>query len=1294
MDNLKPLDGSPSLSGDKPAPSLKSPFTWQVELGQAPSTALLQVCWAVVIAKYANATDVRFRYVSEQPSGPGKLHLFCFRVVPDEDLDAALTAASYSDATIQHGEDSTTCQELSDGSAGEIHSHTLLVIRNGMSPSMDDDGSYRDAYGARLVVICTSDAQHATLRASFDDHVTSPLYVYMMVSQFVQALRVASQCRRGNVSIHDLQEISPEGLHQVAEWSQGGTYERKDIYAHHLFERRVDKHPHAPAICAWDGELTYYELNAHAAAVASRILEAALPGDEGVIGLYFEKSMWTTVAMLGALKAGRGIILLHPSQPVSRLQSICNRLGVQAVLSLPQYETAVEALGVPKILLSVRTDQPCTPNPAREEPKGAPPYDRILYSGFTSGSTGEPKIYTINHASFCSGIDGWGRAMNVNEGSRIFQSASYSFALSTLEQLAPLCLGGCVCVPSEEALRNDIGAAIRALRSNWAEFTPGVARLLHPEAIPEVRTLFLAGEAVSKADVDRWHGRLDLRVYYGQSENALGASVASHEDLASDHRNIGRTFASRGWIVDPDDHHRLVPLGAEGELLLEGPCVGPGYFNNPEQTNATFIHNPDWLQKHQLTPIAGGRFLKTGDLVCYDLRRGCFQYRGRKGAQIKIRGQRVELGEIEYHANQHLSSYDGAPVAEVVRPADNPGDLDPMLVLFIASRPTSNIDAVPKDKTTVPTVLPPNDKFRLDTKAALARLSEILPSYMVPVAVIPVSHTPQTPTGKLSRRMLRDLASRLARNEIMAYGSCRKPHLPPRNPQEETLQRLCAAVLRCPPKQVGMQDTFLELGGDSLTVRHLVQAARVEGLNLRAEDIFTNLTLADLAERCQESPSCATSQLSAAVDERTSSVVQKFFIDYPNFAIGAHVESVSLTHDIVAAVGNKDAVEHFLFTLSGPLDLERLKSACQALMASHAVLRSLFIPYEKEIMQVTLRQLQAPYSIVQAPRGVDLGAFAITICGKDERQSPFGPQPVTAFTVVEASRDSHVLIVRVCEAQCDAHGLKTMISQLMHLYDGEPAQVPLDYREYLGICAKLRTPAAFSFWRNLLLGSSPLYLDGLFPGATHLGKDYCRDRPPSISYSRTVPHVCPPSGITLATMIKAAWSYVLYQKGGRDDILFGQLRSCRTMNVPGIEDVVGPCTNVTPVRVTYSPTWRVGEVLQAVQEQHAQSIPFETIGWRDIVSHCTEWPSTASLQTVVLHQGEEQATDILARDGVRCRALDWNAATILGRLYLITTVTSSGIKVELCVSRAAIESREAEGLLDLFGGALNKFAAA
>ncbi|GES60591.1 acetyl-CoA synthetase-like protein [Aspergillus terreus] len=1290
MDNLKPLDGSPSLAGDKRAPSLKSPFTWQIELGQASSTALLQVCWAVVIAKYANAADVRFRYVSELPSSPGKLQQFCFRVVPNQDLDAALTAASHYDATIQHEQDSTTHQELVDGCVDEIHSQTLLVIRKGMS--LMDDESYRAAYGVRgLVVICMSDAQHATVKASFDDDVTSPLYVYMMVSQFGQALRIASQCRRGRVSIDDLLEISPEGLRQIAEWNQDRTYEKKGAYIHRLFEKRVDKHPHAPAICAWDGELTYCELNAHAAAVASRILEAALPGDEGILGLFFEKSMWTTVAILGALKAGKGFILLHPSQPVKRLQAICNRLGVQAVLSLPQFEASVEALGAPKILLSGRTDQPCTQNPAREEAKGTPQYDRVLYAGFTSGSTGEPKIYTISHAAFCSGLDAWGRALNVNERSRVFQSASYNFTVSTIEQLAPLCLGGCVCVPSEEALRNDIGAAIRTLRSNWAEFTPGVARLLNPEAVPEVRTLLLTGEAVTKADVDRWHGRLDLRVFYGQSENSMGASVAIYEDLASDHRNIGRTFASRGWLVDPDNHHRLVPLGVEGELLLEGPCVGPGYLNNPEQTNATFIHNPAWLQKHQLTPIAGGRFLKTGDLVCYDLRRGCFQYRGRKGVQVKIRGQRVELGEIEYHASQHLSSYDGAPVAEVVRPADSPRDLDPMLVLFIASRPTSNIDAVPKDKATVPTVLPPNDRFRMKAKAALARLSEILPSYMVPLAVIPVSHTPQTPTGKLSRRMLRDTASRLARNEIMAYGSWRKPHLPPRNPPEETLQRLCAAVLRCPPKQVGMQDTFLELGGDSLTVRHLVQAARVEGLNLRAEDVFTHLTLADLAQRCQESPSCATSQPSAAVDERTSSVVQKFFLDYPNFAIWAHVESVSLTHDIVTAVGNKDAVEHFLFTLSGPLDLERLKAACQALVASHAVLRSLFIPYEEEIMQVTLRQLQAPYSVVQAPRGVDLGAFASTICGKDERHSPFGPQPVTAFTVVEASRDSHVLILRVCEAQCDAQGLKTTISQLMHLYDGEPFQVSLDYREYLDICAKLRTPAAFSFWRNLLLGSSPLYLDGLCPGATQLGKDYCRDRPPSISYSRTVPHVCPPSGITLATTIKAAWSYMLHQKGGRDDIVFGQLRSCRTMNVPGIEDVVGPCTNVTPVRVTYSPTWHVREVLQAIQEQHAQSIPFETIGWRDIVTHCTEWPSTASLQTVVLHQGEEQATDILARDGVRCRDLDWNASTILGRLYLITTVTSSGIKVELCVSRAAIESRDAEGLLDLFGDALNKF---
>ncbi|KAJ5882933.1 uncharacterized protein N7473_009819 [Penicillium subrubescens] len=1255
-----------STGSNKQISSAKNMNRLTVDAILEPSsqTVLLQLCWAAVLARYAETPDIQYAYVLEDSE---EVRLFHSQISSGQDVYDALESAAYVTSPLGLIGDSLS-QEAISSQTGNLAFGTILLVKGKNSPSRIS--LTKELFtGTALLLECAVAAQHVQVEWTCRKPL-APEYVYMIMTQFAHALRVSTKSRKENIRYRDLQEISPEGFSQIIEWNGGREYVTRETFAHHLFEKMVIKQPHAPAICAWDGDMTYGELDSYAEFVASQIMASCQIEHEGVLGLFFAKSKWTAVAMLGALKAGRGFIMFHTSQPPTRLRTICERLGVLAVLSLPGFKTALDELDVPKIILSTDKDEGFLPNTASQKPAPLPSESNsILYAGFTSGSTGEPKIFDVRHSAFCSGISAWGVAMNVNERSRVFQSASYNFTVSVIEQLAPLCLGGCVCVPSEEALQNDIPGAIRDLGANWAEFTPSLARLLDPSTLSGVKTLVLTGEALARADVEKWHCHLDLRVYYGQSEHSLGATVGNTADLVADHRNIGRTFSAREWIVDPEDHNRLAPLGAEGELLLEGPCVGVGYLNNPKETDAIFVRNPAWFLSQRLTPVTDGRFLKTGDLVCYDMHRGCLQYRGRRGTQVKIRGQRVDLGEVEYHAGKHLSSAQGKPVAEVICPKVYAQKSDPVMVVFLVTDTPVEMAVTSYEDFDSPIIFPPNDKLRAQAKAALARMKDVLPDYMMPSAVIPISHLPRTPSGKLFRRRLRDIGSQLALDEIVAYVNLRKPHQAPETANEEKLQQISASILGCSASQIGMNDTFLELGGDSLKVRHLVQAARTEGVTLSVGDIFKNLTLADLARIAQEGPM----SVPAHEKQPEEPVVKSFLQSKPEFAIGSRIESVSRTHDIVKATGNENAVEYFLFSLYGPLDVERLDVACQALVACHAVLRSVFIPYEEEIMQVTFRSLKASFEVIEASPGVDPKVLTDRLCHEDKMQSPFGPTPVMAFTVVRSSPDNHILVLRLSEAQCDAHSLKRLISNLMLLYDETSIHVQLDYRDYLAICASQRTPEAFAYWRTLLKGATPLHLDSIRLNTQSswmchgqlTGKTYHHDSPPSLTFSRTIPPVTARRGITLATTIKAAWSYVLYKKLHCNDILFGQLGSCRTMNVPGIEDTIGPCTNVTPVRVKYVPQWDPSEILQTIQEQHAQSLPYQTIGWRDIVNHCTTWPDGASLQTVVLHQGEQEDTEIQTRGGLKCRALDWSASSILGRLYLMTESTSSGLNIEL-----------------------------
>jgi acyl-coenzyme A synthetase/AMP-(fatty) acid ligase len=205
--------------------------------------------------------------------------------------------------------------------------------------------------------------------------------------------------------------------------------------------------------------------------------------------------------------------------------------------------------------------------------------------------------------------------------------------------------GGCICIPSEDDRRNDIISSIEKMQVNWALLTPSFAGLIQPYQVPSLRTLSLGGEAVTKDLTTRWTGKVLLINCYGQAE--CGACLTLRVDAESDRAasNVGYSLPnSICWLVHPDDHDKLAPIGAAGELLVEGPNLARGYFNDEERTTRSFIENPKWARE------AGNcrKFYKTGDLLRYNID-GSMDFIGRKDTQIKLRGQRVELGEVEHH---------------------------------------------------------------------------------------------------------------------------------------------------------------------------------------------------------------------------------------------------------------------------------------------------------------------------------------------------------------------------------------------------------------------------------------------------------------------------------------------------------------------------------------------------------------------------------------------------------------------------------------------------------------------
>ncbi|EFQ92914.1 hypothetical protein PTT_09891 [Pyrenophora teres f. teres 0-1] len=309
-------------------------------------------------------------------------------------------------------------------------------------------------------------------------------------------------------------------------------------------------------------------------------------------------------------------------------------------------------------------------------------------------------------------------------------------------------------------------------------------------------------------------------------------------------------------MVDPENHERLAPLGSMGELLVEGPILARGYLNDVNKTEAAFINDPAWLLEGYRGHVGRrGRLYKTGDLVRYDVD-GNLVYLGRKDSQVKVRGQRVELGEIEHHVRECLPEARQLAV-EVILPSGQKNHA--MLAVFVQlGKGTHNAHLEEKaggDNITAQVV------FLTGTEEELAKR---LPKHMVPTVFFALLHFPMTTSGKTDRKRLREIgasftAQQLAETQTSSQGPKRQPS----TEAEQTMQQLWARVLGIDADIIGLDDSFFRLGGDSIAAMKLVGSARRTGLPLSVADIFRYPKLAEITSSvtCEDvSPSTASIQ--------------------------------------------------------------------------------------------------------------------------------------------------------------------------------------------------------------------------------------------------------------------------------------------------------------------------------------------------------------------------------------------------------------------------------------------------
>lgn len=493
------------------------------------------------------------------------------------------------------------------------------------------------------------------LELNYDDNVVDALQAGRIMGQLKHVLEEVCAPRNIRLDGKPLSEIDlvhSGDVRQLWSWNRNVPL-ASTRPVHDLIAQTVRQSPNAQAVCAWDGHLTRLELDVLSTRLARLLVAQAGVGSRPgvIVPLFFEKTLWMPVAMLAVMKAGGASVAIDVNQPEERQASIIRTVRPDVVLASASAKSLAARICDCRVMIadhaSIHHDQKQQDAASVHLPVVDPA--SLLYLIFTSGTTGKPKGVMVSHGSMSSAVQHQKHLYGYDSEARVFDFSSYAFDVAWLNFVVGSVAGACLCIPSDHDRQNDMAGSIDRFKATHVDLTPSVAKALPIETVRSLRWLTLGGEAVRFEDAEQWAAQNTTVInMYGPSECSPSATIATIEDMRSFPGSIGRGYGLNTWITDPDNFHSLLPIGCVGELLLEGPLVGPGYLHDAEKTKEAFVKDPKWLVRGDGPRFPGrpGRLYRTGDLVRYNLD-GTLSFMGRADSQFKINGQRVEPGEIE-----------------------------------------------------------------------------------------------------------------------------------------------------------------------------------------------------------------------------------------------------------------------------------------------------------------------------------------------------------------------------------------------------------------------------------------------------------------------------------------------------------------------------------------------------------------------------------------------------------------------------------------------------------------------
>jgi amino acid adenylation domain-containing protein len=957
----------------------------------------------------------------------------------------------------------------------------------------------------------------------------------------------------------------PERHQILAGWNPSTTDRPARTTLAELFEAHVALRPDAPAVVCGQERLTYRGLDQRANRLA-HYLRARGVGRESRVGFCLERSVDLVVSALAIIKAGAAYLPLDPDYPLERLHFLLSDAQVSVLITDSRQSERIPLASVSTIVCLDGEREAIACQPSGRLGSGSLD-ENLAFVMYTSGSTGRPKGVAVPHRAIIGLVCG-SDYIELTPADRVAHASNVSFDIATFEIWGALLNGACLVVIPRDVVLSPLHLAAEIRDHGITVFNLATALFNQmardaPGAFRGVRHVLFGGEAADPGwvrEILQQGPPEHLLNVYGPTETTTFVTWHEVSQVAPGTATvpIGRPIASARVHV-LDRHMEPVPVGVPGELYIGGAGLGRGYFNQPGLTAERFVPDPF---SPAFGGVAGGRLYRTGDRARWRAD-GVLEFLGRLDGQIKLRGHRIEPGEIE----TALREYPGIQAVAVVAREDTPGEK--RLVAYLVAE-----EAAPR-----------SDELR-------RFLRQRLPDFMVPSVFMAMETLPLSSTGKLDRGALP--APTEARPEL------EQAFVVPRNPIEEVVAGIWSAVLRV--DRVGIDNNFFALGGHSLlaaqVVSRIMATLDVE-LPLRA--IFEAPTVAMLAARVIGQASARSAAKPAELEQHrqrsgeagTTRIARRGGSGPTPLSFAQ--QRLWFLEQLYPGIPLHN-ISH-LMRLSGALDVVALQRTLDAIAARHEALRTTIAAMHGTPMQVVTAASRVPMDFTDL-RGVpesEREAEARRLVEAETRR-PFdlARGPVFRSMLLRLGSEEHLLLLAMHHIVSDGWSMGLLSRELTVLYEafttGAPAglpELPIQYADYaLWQRERLRgerLERELAYWRKQLQGA---------PAVIDLPTD--RPRPP-VRSSRGAREsiLLPPElaqqlralsrreGVTLFATVLAAFQALLGRYTGQDDIVVGSPIAGRTR--AELEGLIGCFVNTLALRTDLSgdPTFR--ELLQRVR---------------------------------------------------------------------------------------------------------------